>query len=138
MSLDRRNNVEVMREGISLSRLFVLLDALEKELSVNGCTMCGNCCHFDPPMTITDEEYERLSHHEHKNNESGTCPYLDGAKCSVYEDRPIECRLHNVFDSRVYDECDSRETAVMPDWALAIRELVYCALGRRRGTLKIQ
>jgi Fe-S-cluster containining protein len=84
------------------------------------CTTCANCCKELTPG-VTDEEAQRLaarlglsvedfrSHYlkapsspgedsEHDADDARwrirgkPCPFLEGNRCSVYEDRPAECR----------------------------------------------
>lgn len=86
------------------------------------CTTCGNCCRELVP-TVTAEEVERLAvrlgvsvetFHEQYVERVATpdeddvdpggpvqwrlrgrsCPFLKGNRCTVYEDRPTQCRKY--------------------------------------------
>ncbi len=88
------------------------------------CTECGNCCHSLKP-SVTEKEIQRLSElvqlptnlFVEKNVELDSfdkvqclkdtpCIFLKDTKCSVYEDRPEDCKSYphthkNDFTSRV-------------------------------------
>ena len=74
------------------------------------CTMCGNCCTKIPPG-ITEKDMERLAarlnitpdevkqeYTESFDNElsfkSLPCCFLKDKKCTIYEDRPDDCRSY--------------------------------------------
>lgn len=88
-----------------------------------GCTQCGNCCSGGPGVVlVNDQEIDALaarlgmdrqrfidaytnqtprgrSLNEHRTEQGLDCVFLDRqslpgrAICSVYEDRPIQCRV---------------------------------------------
>ena len=93
-----------------------------------NCSVCKNhCCgqsdrvgapillpseikNFDK-NDITDEN----GVYQLKRNENGLCKFLDGNKrCSIYEKRPLECRLYpwvmnldeNVVSLKIHDGCE--------------------------------
>jgi len=59
------------------------------------CKKCGKCCrHLDRSELFKDLD-----------RGDGVCKYLRDNLCSVYEDRPLLCRIeesYNVFFSEVY------------------------------------
>ncbi len=75
------------------------------------CTLCGNCCKMLRPF-VSDEELKRLSEidnitpeafdkkyvelsdEEMKYLKEMPCKYLKDNKCTVYIDRPSECRSY--------------------------------------------
>jgi uncharacterized protein len=93
-----------------------LFHRLNDEVSAEiDCTECANCCRELSPL-IRPQDIERLSRRLHVANpqlrashlreeDEGfvfartPCPLLDGSPCSVYRDRPKDCRsyphLHN-------------------------------------------
>ena len=53
-----------------------------------NCDMCGECCrHLDRSVI-----YEKL------NRGDGVCRYLVGNKCSIYEIRPLLCRIDESYE----------------------------------------
>lgn len=77
-----------------------------------ACTRgCGHCCHVSVPITQFEARYigENLSIQpveqkqtiRHALTEFGShtpCPFLKNAECSIYECRPLTCRMHMNFD----------------------------------------
>ena len=77
-------------------------------MTVPECTDCGACCHSDDPHWIQvfevdarrmDPPATRLTHHldgrRFMRFAAGRCEALvigDGARCSIYEQRPDACR----------------------------------------------
>ena len=91
-------------------------DALATQLGRDAeaqmdCTTCGACCRANH-VPVTDVEIERLagrvqlpvlSFHERYLDtdddgepaiDANPCPFLEGTRCSVYEDRPEPCRAY--------------------------------------------
>lgn len=84
---------------------------------------CAHCCHIAVSMTEQEatfigeaigksprqpERAHRLSDRSFEPQEDiayyhgKPCPFLDGQSCSIYEHRPIACRLHfNLGDARL-------------------------------------
>lgn len=52
------------------------------------CTMCGECCR----NLKQSEIYAEL------DDGTGTCKYLVGNKCSIYDNRPLICRIDESYD----------------------------------------
>ena len=95
------------------------LDSLVSEITDNissqvDCTACGRCC-LELKPGFSDTEQRRLAERlgisldeirqqylKHETIDGDTawrtcripCPFLDGTQCSVYEDRPEECRCY--------------------------------------------
>lgn len=52
------------------------------------CDMCGECCkNLDKSPIYEDMHYG-----------DGICRYLDGNKCSIYEERPLICRVDDSYE----------------------------------------
>lgn len=86
---------------------------LNKEITENiDCTRCGNCCKFLRP-TLTEEEIKRLARIDNVSPEAfekqnvakdtldntkylnlAPCKYLEDKKCTIYSDRPEDCRSY--------------------------------------------
>lgn len=94
------------------------------------CTECANCCREVHP-TFSDDEVECLARRLKmdrreliekylKATEPGDenpwetrtlpCPFLEGNRCSVYDDRPADCRGYPYLDK---PEFESRTMAMM-------------------------
>lgn len=52
------------------------------------CNCCGECCRNLDKSDIYNE----------LNRGDGVCKYLDGNVCSIYEDRPLMCRVDECYD----------------------------------------
>jgi uncharacterized protein len=76
---------------------------------------CGHCCHVSVPITaleakfmgdnlgITPVELKQSIKHELSEYGSHTpCPFLANGECSIYEVRPLTCRMHMNFDRDNY------------------------------------
>lgn len=76
---------------------------------------CGHCCHVSVPITqmearymgenlgITPVELKQSVKHELTEYGSHTpCPFLANGECSIYEVRPLTCRMHMNFDRDNY------------------------------------
>ena len=66
----------------------------------------GHCCHVSVPITQFEARYmgNNLGI-KHKLIEYGShtsCPFLHHGECSIYEHRPLTCRMHMNFDRDNY------------------------------------
>ena len=52
------------------------------------CDKCGQCCRNLDKSTI----------YEHLHNGDGICRFLNGNLCSIYETRPLICRIDESYD----------------------------------------
>ena len=52
------------------------------------CNCCGECCR----NLDQSEIYNEL------NRGDGICKYLDGNMCSIYDDRPLMCRVDECYE----------------------------------------
>ena len=72
---------------------------------------CGHCCYVSVPITqfearymgenlgIVPVEQKQTIKHELADFGSHTpCPFLENDECSIYEYRPLTCRMHMNFD----------------------------------------
>lgn len=53
-----------------------------------NCTCCGECCR----SLDKSEVYLELDRGD------GTCKYLEGNKCSIYNERPLLCRIDECYE----------------------------------------
>jgi len=95
------------------------------------CTKCGNCCSIFTTV-VTDEEIDRLSAIDkmpakdfkkkfievsgdnNKYLKDTPCRYLENKRCTIYADRPEECRSYphtqkDEFNSRLFGVIDNYE-----------------------------
>jgi Fe-S-cluster containining protein len=78
------------------------------------CTGCGECCRWSGAVLLTDRdivemasllelpEQEFIDHHTRlapnriqlalRDNTDGSCSFLDGDRCRIYEAHPEQCR----------------------------------------------
>lgn len=76
---------------------------------------CGHCCHVSVPITQFEARYmgenlglkpvELKQSIKHELTEYGShtpCPFLKQGECSIYEHRPLTCRMHMNFDRDNY------------------------------------
>lgn len=97
-----------------------------------ACTQCGNCCTGAPGFVwVNDAEIDALAHrcgesvdgfkriytHEVGQRitlnelEDGSCVfYRPGVGCTVYEDRPRQCRTWPFWDSNLASKDEWKET----------------------------
>ena len=62
------------------------------------CSQCGECCrHLD-----RSELYRELDRGD------GVCRYLKGNLCSIYENRPLLCRIDESYD-KFFSEIYTRD-----------------------------
>ena len=58
------------------------------------CDVCGECCrHLD-----RSDIYKELARGD------GTCRYLEDNLCSIYDDRPLICRVDDAYYAFFQDE----------------------------------
>lgn len=63
------------------------------------CDMCGKCCRNIGLSPI----YAEL------DNGSGVCRFLDGNLCSIYNDRPLLCRVDESYEVYFKDKITREE-----------------------------
>ncbi len=89
------------------------------------CTQCGHCCRGSGRVEVSDVEIERLAQRveltpdafrevytragrkgriDLRDKAGGDCVFFDEARgCTVYEDRPSQCRTYPFWRSVLYD-----------------------------------
>ena len=115
------------------------------------CTGCGECCrarHGKPSWVyVTIDERRRLARHLklststftrrycaksngffHLRDPSSDCVFLDGARCTVYEARPGQCRTFPFW----------RENMGQRAWNKTARECEGIGRGRRWSVTEIE
>ncbi len=60
------------------------------------CDKCGECCRNLHKSPIYD----------YLHNGNGICRYLKGNLCSVYENRPIICRVDDFYEVMLKEKLD--------------------------------
>ena len=63
------------------------------------CDKCGECC----------RNLHKSSIYDHLHDGNGICRYLYGNECSIYENRPLICRIDESYsaffsEQMTYDE----------------------------------
>lgn len=74
-----------------------------EEIVKFGCTGCGLCCRFvkqalENPNKAPEPYRTELKKFPYTAKEDGSCEKLINNKCSVYEDRPLICRIDDLYD----------------------------------------
>jgi Fe-S-cluster containining protein len=57
------------------------------------CSDCGEWCCYGEKIYFSTAERARLGFAEHKSRDDGSCQFLVNGLCSIYESRPLECRI---------------------------------------------
>jgi len=110
---DENYRFRVFLKGQEDDKIDIMVHKMDKEIrSQIDCKECGNCCiHLHP--SVTDEEIETLSRLDHHtpieyvaknivndNSENmkylkdTPCKYLHDKKCSIYLERPEDCKSY--------------------------------------------
>lgn len=74
------------------------------------CCKCGECCRHLGSSHI----------YAHLHDGSGVCRYLDGDICSIYADRPLLCRVDDVYDAYFSDTISREEYYRLNEQACAV------------------
>lgn len=89
-----------------LRKFYRGLDAGSVDVPCGDCTVCCRSFEF---IVLADSEKDKYNHHLLDDGrpvldmtEEGHCGYLTETGCSVYEDRPLNCRQ---FDCRSLAHC---------------------------------
>jgi len=94
------------------------------------CTICGECCQLEVFLTSADVERIRLSKDAKRYAEElskrrstlaagegkAACLFLRSTRCSIYESRPLQCRLYPFFP--IAAEVLEASGLTMPDRAV--------------------
>jgi Fe-S-cluster containining protein len=72
---------------------------------------CGHCCHVHVPIADFEAKYiedhtgttpvalgRSLRHDRMEFSGKTPCPFLTNGECSIYQSRPLTCRMHLNFD----------------------------------------
>ena len=100
------------------------------------CSGCGECCRWGGSVLLTDEdirkmadfmgisESEFISVHTRLapsrkqlallDQADGSCAFLDGDRCSVYEARPVQCKSFP-YAWRVPEGCPELDKLLKPE-----------------------
>lgn len=69
------------------------------EIAMFNCDKCGQCCrHIN-----LSEIYKDLDRGD------GICKYLHGNLCSIYENRPLKCRIDECYEKYFADSISKNE-----------------------------
>ena len=63
------------------------------------CDKCGECC----------KKLNKSSVYDELHNGDGVCRYLVGNLCSIYEDRPLLCRIDESYEILFKETMDKSE-----------------------------
>ena len=63
------------------------------------CNKCGECCRHLNMSRLYDE----------LNDGTGKCKYLSGNLCSIYDNRPLLCRVDECYDLFFSDKMTREE-----------------------------
>lgn len=63
------------------------------------CDKCGECC----------KKLNKSSVYDELHNGDGVCRYLVGNLCSIYEDRPLLCRIDESYEILFKQTMDKSE-----------------------------
>lgn len=109
----------------------LLISRMSPAIPCKGLTCEANCCVAD--LTITWIEYYYLSKHpDFDPQDNGSmCPCLKDGLCTVYSNRPLECRLYNRIDEIIGMGCGYPHK--MDKEYIVIRELLYRAVWSVNG-----
>jgi Fe-S-cluster containining protein len=131
---DENFRFRIFLKGMDSDKVDRIVHKLNEELTTEiDCQECGNCCQSLRP-TVSNAEIERLSKIEsiskvdfmHKFVEKDDseedckylkaipCQYLNDKSCTIYEDRPKDCRSYphthkKDFTSRTFEMIDNYE-----------------------------
>jgi Fe-S-cluster containining protein len=77
-------------------KIDAIMHKLDKEITPKiDCLDCGNCCNNMRPIAndeVLKQFVEPENIEEYKYLREFACKNLDGNACTVYENRPLECR----------------------------------------------
>lgn len=63
------------------------------------CDMCGECC----------RNLDKSPVYRNLHDGDGICRFLKGNKCSIYEDRPLVCRIDESYEVFFQNEMNYEE-----------------------------
>jgi hypothetical protein len=63
------------------------------------CSQCGQCC----------RNLDKSDLYQELHRGDGICKYLDGNLCSIYEKRPLLCRVEESYEAYFKDQYSLEE-----------------------------
>ena len=105
-SLNEINTQANVFAGLSIA--YNGIDTITKFLSPHfPCKIgCSACCYYDVLITTFEAEYIMLKTNRQINrednytkNNNSICPFLKDSVCSIYEQRPMICRMYHTLDT---------------------------------------
>lgn len=79
---------------------------------------CSACCSYDVLITSFEAEYIMLKtsrpinrNNNYSQNNNTTCPFLKDNLCSIYNYRPMICRMYHTLDSP--EKCDKQHRGLI-------------------------
>ncbi len=117
VSLPKRIAQMNARTAIKLQEVLRTADLIFKHAEpFAACARgCGHCCHVHVPIADFEAQYiahhtgstpralKQNVHHERSEFSAATpCIFLKNGECSIYECRPLTCRMHLNFDIDPY------------------------------------
>lgn len=118
---------------MSLSEHDAIIDTLRQQIPAFACVPgCHDCC---GPVTASSTEMARLPRRSSAVREAAlaalSCPHLGPQGCTVYEERPLICRLFGTTPSLPCPRGAGPETRVAP----AVEQRIHWFARRTRQVL---
>lgn len=118
---------------MSLSEDDRIIDTLRQQIPAFACVPgCHDCC---GPVTASSTEMARLPRRSSAVREAAldalSCPHLGPQGCTVYEERPLICRLFGTTPSLPCPRGAGPETRVAP----AVEQRIHWFARRTRQVL---
>ena len=98
-----------------MDRLRKLYERIPNSVCVDGC---GKCC--TNMIQFTPSEKNAMGGYDYIDK----CPHLINGKCSVYDRRPLICRLYGTSDMFVCEGCTPEKYLSEEETASIIHEYV--------------
>lgn len=107
IALEKRNENSLFHSFLKQqdsNKVDEIVNRLDLEITPQiDCLECGNCCNNLRPIASNEvlrQFVEEKNIEEFKYLMSFSCKNLDGKKCTIYLDRPDECRLFPYMDRK--------------------------------------
>jgi Fe-S-cluster containining protein len=151
MALPKRISQMNARVSIKLQEVLRTADEiLDHAGQYAACARgCGHCCHVHVPIADFEAQFiadrigikpmalERsIPHNRMEYSGQTPCPFLENGECSIYEARPLTCRMHLNFDVDPYwclHENWNKPEAVIPRPDISpLMEAYYLLAGKAK------
>jgi len=117
VSLPQRISQMNARVSLKLQEVLRTADAIfDHAGQYAACTRgCGHCCHVHVPIADFEAQFiadrigvkpvalqRSIPHNRLEYSGATPCPFLKNGECSIYDARPLTCRMHLNFDVDAY------------------------------------